>query len=128
MVTAKRVAVDLAFDSGPANDVWIRAAGSLRFYMFVPYQPNVLSLSRHVPSLSGSATRSVAQNEARKRRVNERHVVGCCEELGSAGRTSTSQIDYLWDVYASEYGVCRYLENHVCANGVDFSALSNTER
>src|SRR5436189_2735324 len=81
MVTAKRVAVDLAFDSGPANDVWIRAAGSLRFYMFVPYRPNVLSLSRHVPSLSGSATRRVAQNEARKRRANERHVVGCCEEL-----------------------------------------------
>src|SRR5436853_7059691 len=42
---------------------------------------NVLSLSRHVPSLSGSATRRVAQNEARKRRANERHVVGCCEEL-----------------------------------------------
>src|SRR5882724_10005563 len=43
---------------------------------------NVLSLSRHVPSLSGSATRRVAQNEARKRRADERHVVGCCEELG----------------------------------------------
>src|SRR5436309_16062485 len=43
---------------------------------------NVLSLSRHVPSHSGSATRSVAQNEARKRRASERHVVGCCEELG----------------------------------------------
>src|SRR5438105_15795541 len=42
---------------------------------------NVLSLSRHVPSLSGSATRRVAPNEARKRRANERHVVGCCEEL-----------------------------------------------
>jgi len=45
---------------------------------------NVLSLSRHVPSLSGSATRSVAQSEARKRRASERHVVGCCEELGRA--------------------------------------------
>src|SRR5436309_11175245 len=44
---------------------------------------NVLSLSRHVPSLSGSATRSVAQNEARKRRASQRHVVGCCEELAS---------------------------------------------
>src|SRR5436190_14756126 len=44
-------------------------------------RPNVLSLSRHVPLLSGSATRSVAQSEARKRRANERHVVGCCEEL-----------------------------------------------
>src|SRR5882724_6959270 len=43
---------------------------------------NVLSLSRHVPSLCGSATRRVAQNEARKRRASERHVVGCCEELG----------------------------------------------
>src|SRR5437870_7434430 len=42
---------------------------------------NGLSLSRHVPSLSGSATRRVAQNEARKRRANVRHVVGCCEEL-----------------------------------------------
>src|SRR5438128_11379915 len=42
---------------------------------------NVLSLSRHVPSLAGGATRSVAQNEARKRRADERHVVGCCEEL-----------------------------------------------
>src|SRR5882724_11258259 len=31
-----------------------------------------------VPSLSVSATRSVAQNEARKRRASERHVVGCC--------------------------------------------------
>src|SRR5436305_15090102 len=45
---------------------------------------NVLSLSRHVPSHSGSATRSVAQNEARKRRANERHVVGCCDELGGS--------------------------------------------
>src|SRR5881394_618491 len=46
------------------------------------YRPNVLSLSRHVPSRSGSATRSVAQNEARKRRASERPRVGCCEELG----------------------------------------------
>src|SRR5438105_4343097 len=44
-------------------------------------RPNVLSLSRHVPSLSGGATRSVAPSEARKRRASERHVVGCCEEL-----------------------------------------------
>jgi hypothetical protein len=42
---------------------------------------NVLSLSRHVPSPSGRATRSAALNEARKRRANEGHVVGCCEEL-----------------------------------------------
>ena len=42
---------------------------------------NVLSLSRARPSRSGSATRSVAQNEARKRRANERPRVGCCEEL-----------------------------------------------
>jgi hypothetical protein len=34
-----------------------------------------------VPSLSGSATQSVAPNEARKRRAKLRHVVGCCEEL-----------------------------------------------
>src|SRR5438067_1301590 len=45
-------------------------------------RPNVLSLSRHVPSLSGGAARSVAPHEARKRRASERHVVGCCEELG----------------------------------------------
>src|SRR5438128_1994246 len=51
---------------------------------FAPSPANVLSLSRHVPSLSGSATRSVAQNEARKRRASERHVVGCCEELAGA--------------------------------------------
>ena len=47
---------------------------------------NVLSLSRTRPSPSGSATRSVAQNEARKRRASERPRVGCCEEL--AGRSS----------------------------------------
>ena len=47
-----------------------------------PGLANVLSLSRTRPSRSGSATRSVAQNEARKRRATERHVVGCCEELG----------------------------------------------
>src|SRR5437764_9528132 len=52
-------------------------------------RPNVLSLSRHVPSLSGSATRSVAQNEARKRRANERHVVGCCEELAGPKSLAT---------------------------------------
>src|SRR5206468_3792444 len=46
---------------------------------------DVLSLSRHVPSLADSATRSVAQNEARKRRASERHVVGCCEELAGRG-------------------------------------------
>src|SRR5438874_9773678 len=48
--------------------------------------PNVLSLSRSRPSHSGSATRSVAQNEARKRRASERPRVGCCEELGGATR------------------------------------------
>src|SRR5437588_3722486 len=45
---------------------------------------NVLSLSRARPSRSGSATRSVAQNEARKRRASERQRVGCCEELARA--------------------------------------------
>src|SRR5436190_17788514 len=45
---------------------------------------NVLSLSRARPSLPSSATRSVAQNEARKRRASERPRVGCCEELASA--------------------------------------------
>src|SRR5437867_441714 len=46
--------------------------------------PNVLSLSRARPSRSGSATRSVAPNEARKRRASERPRVGCCEELAGA--------------------------------------------
>src|SRR5437660_7835169 len=45
---------------------------------------NVLSLSRHVPSGPRGATHSVAPSEPRKRRANERHVVGCCEELGGA--------------------------------------------
>src|SRR5436305_15148647 len=57
---------------------------------------NVLSLGRHVPSHSGSATRSVAQNEARKRRANERHVVGCCEELGGRTWAYTSGVTE-WD-------------------------------
>src|SRR5438045_867691 len=33
----------------------------------------------HVPV---RLTRGPAKDEARKRRANERHVVGCCEELG----------------------------------------------
>src|SRR6266581_1702349 len=45
---------------------------------------NVLSLSRARPPRAGSATRSVAQNEARKRRASERPRVGCCEELRGA--------------------------------------------
>ena len=49
-----------------------------------PGPANVLSLSRHVPSHPAGATRSVAQNEARKRRANERPRVGCCEELAAA--------------------------------------------
>src|SRR5262245_13216367 len=44
-------------------------------------RPNVLSLSRHVPSRARGATHSVAPAEPRKRRADERHVVGCCEEL-----------------------------------------------
>ena len=44
--------------------------------------PNVLSLSRHVPSRARGATHRVAPDEPRKRRADERHVVGCCEELG----------------------------------------------
>ena len=35
------------------------------------------------PFARGRATRSVAQNEARKRRASERPHVGCCEELAS---------------------------------------------
>ena len=35
----------------------------------------------HVPSLSRSAPRSVALNRGAKRRANERHVVGCSEEM-----------------------------------------------
>src|SRR5438067_7958354 len=49
---------------------------------------NVLSLSRSRPSHSGSATRSVARNEARKRRASERPRVGCCEELGRVNSRS----------------------------------------
>jgi hypothetical protein len=45
---------------------------------------NVLSLSRHVPSRPRGATHRVAPDEPRKRRADERHVVGCCEELGGA--------------------------------------------
>src|SRR5882724_3746224 len=64
---------------------------------------NVLSLSRHVPSLSGSATRRVAQNEARKRRADERHVVGCCEELARSSRKShfplLAQIEFVYPVF-----------------------------
>ncbi len=54
-------------------------------------RPNVLSLSRRVPLLSGSATRSVALNEARKRRAKLRHVVGCCEELASPFATRSTR-------------------------------------
>jgi len=43
--------------------------------------PNVLSLSRHVPTRARGATQRVAPDEPRKRRAHERHVVGCCEEL-----------------------------------------------
>ena len=49
---------------------------------------NVLSLSRHVPSRARGATHRVALAEPRKRRADERHVVGCCEELGSRRRDS----------------------------------------
>src|SRR5947208_2195782 len=49
-------------------------------------RPNVLSLSRSRPPNPGSATRSVEQNEARKRRASERPRVGCCEELGGGIR------------------------------------------
>src|SRR5438045_2460991 len=51
-----------------------------------PARPNVLSLSRHVPSRPRGATQRVAPAEPRKRRADERHVVGCCEELARAGR------------------------------------------
>src|SRR5262245_42082901 len=44
--------------------------------------PNGLMLSRVAAPPSGSATQSVAQNEARKRRANERRYVGSCNELG----------------------------------------------
>src|SRR4051794_27573757 len=54
---------------------------------------NVLSLSRHVPSHPGGATRSVAQSEARKRRASERHVVGCCEELAARLLAAEVQCD-----------------------------------
>src|SRR5438552_3682670 len=63
--------------SSPACGVFRRLTYQIRLG-----RPNVLSLSRHVPSLPGGAMRSVAPNEARKRRASEWHVVGCCEELG----------------------------------------------
>ena len=41
------------------------------------------SFAQPVPSPpGGSTTHGAAPNEARKRRANEWHVVGCCEELG----------------------------------------------
>src|SRR5689334_22086129 len=59
----------------------------------VPYdtdtrRPNVLSLSRHVPRRPRGATQRVAPDEPRKRRADERHVVGCCEELGCVNSRS----------------------------------------
>jgi hypothetical protein len=50
--------------------------------MCVNGRANVLWLSRAVPSHPGSAARSAAQNEARKRRASVRHRVGSCQELG----------------------------------------------
>src|SRR5437870_3531774 len=44
--------------------------------------PNVLSLSRHVPSRASQIdTRIYTKHEGRKPRASERHVVGCCEEF-----------------------------------------------
>src|SRR5262249_18641408 len=42
---------------------------------------NLLPPSRHGPKGPRGATHRVAPDEPRKRRANERHVVGCCEEL-----------------------------------------------
>ena len=44
--------------------------------------PNGLMLSRVAAPLSSSVTRSVARNEARKRRANERRYVGSTVLLG----------------------------------------------
>jgi hypothetical protein len=52
------------------------------FRTFGGKPPNVLSLSRHVPTRARGATHRVAPDEPRKRRADQRHVVGCCEELG----------------------------------------------
>jgi len=43
--------------------------------------PTALMLSRGAAPHSSGATRSVARNEARKRRANERRYVGSCNEL-----------------------------------------------
>jgi hypothetical protein len=43
-------------------------------------------LSRVAAPRSGGATRSVAQNERRKPRANERRYVGSCNELGATRR------------------------------------------
>ena len=53
---------------------------------------NGLSLSRHVPSRARGATQRVAPDEPRKRRADERHVVGCCEELARPQFPFTSAI------------------------------------
>jgi hypothetical protein len=58
-----------------------------------PSPANVLSLSRSRPSHDGRATRSVARNEARKRRANERPRVGCCEELAGPDLEVTNVAD-----------------------------------
>jgi len=50
--------------------------------------PNGLMLSRGAAPHSSSATRSVAQNKARKRRANERRYVGSCNELGCVNSRS----------------------------------------
>src|SRR5438876_6203286 len=61
-------------------EFWMRSVGSAVCGKLRP--ANVLSLSRHVPSRARGATQRVAPDEPRKRRADERHVVGCCEELG----------------------------------------------
>ena len=74
--------------------------------------PNGLMLSRGAAPPPSSATRSVAQNERRKPRANERRYVGSCNELGVTFRermqllpepvirrrhlTSRSRIDRSW--------------------------------
>ena len=78
LISAAAAALQRGWTLKPLSD--LRKSCTAASHVFAG-QPNVLSLSRHVPSFSGGATRSVAQNEARKRRASERHVVGCCEEL-----------------------------------------------
>src|ERR1051325_10703705 len=74
---------------------------------------NVLSLSRHVPSRARGATQRVAPDEPRKRRAGERHVVGCCEELGrSRHQDNLSRfhasycLSQLLDVSADAFKTC----------------------